>query len=79
QGNRPLTERTSFGLGELIAAALDNDAKHLVISLGNIASFDGGAGMLQALGAKYYNDEGETVDAKEGVGVLKYIRRVDFS
>ncbi|OHR61649.1 glycerate kinase [Staphylococcus sp. HMSC061G12] len=79
QGNRPLTERTSYGLGELIAAALDNDAKHLVISLGNIASFDGGAGMLQALGAKYYNDEGEPVDAKEGVGVLKYIRRVDFS
>ncbi|MHD0383483.1 glycerate kinase [Staphylococcus simulans] len=79
QGNLPLTERTSYGLGELIAAALDNDAKHLVISLGNIASFDGGAGMLQALGAKYYNDEGEPVDAKEGVGVLKYIRRVDFS
>ncbi|WP_412519577.1 glycerate kinase [Staphylococcus simulans] len=79
QGKRPLTERTSYGLGELIAAALDNDAKHLVISLGNIASFDGGAGMLQALGAKYYNDEGQPIDAKEGVGVLKYIRRVDFS
>lgn len=79
QGTKPIFKRSSFGLGELIAAALDNDAEHLVISLGNVASFDGGAGMLQALGAKYFNDEGEVVDAREGVQVLKYIRHVDFS
>lgn len=79
QGKKPIVDRSSYGLGEVIAAALENDAQHIVISLGNIASFDGGAGMLQALGAKYYNDEGEPIDASKGVNVLKYIRRVDLS
>ena len=79
QGKKPIVDRSSYGLGEVIAAALENDAQHIVISLGNIASFDGGAGMLQALGAKYYNDEGEPIDTSKGVNVLKYIRHVDLS
>ena len=62
QGEKPIGKRSSYGLGELISRALDNDAEHLVISLGNIASFDGGAGMLQALGARYYDDEGHIID-----------------
>ncbi len=45
----------------MIKHALDNDAKHVVISLGGIDSFDAGAGMLQALGAQFYDDEGRVV------------------
>ncbi len=51
-----MLKRTSYGLGEMIKHALDNDAKHVVISLGGIDSFDAGAGMLQALGAQFYDD-----------------------
>lgn len=78
KGDQPVNQRTSYGLGEVIADALNNDAEHLVISLGGIGSFDGGAGMLQALGAKFYDDEGEVIDVTKGSYILKYIRRVDF-
>ena len=35
--------------------------------------------MMQALGAQFYNDEGELLDAREGAQVIKFIRRIDFS
>lgn len=38
KGKKPIVERTSYGLGEMIKHALDNDAKHVVISLGGIAA-----------------------------------------
>lgn len=34
--------------------------------------------MMQALGAQFYNDEGELLDAREGAQVIKFIRRIDF-
>lgn len=45
----PLTAST-YGLGQVIAAALDRGAKTVVLGLGGSATTDGGAGMLQALG-----------------------------
>lgn len=78
-GNQPIDKRSSYGLGEVLKAALDNDAKHIIISLGGIGSFDAGAGMLQALGAKFYDDEANIVDVSEGAYKIKYIRRMDLS
>ncbi|GEQ04464.1 glycerate kinase [Staphylococcus gallinarum] len=79
KGTKPINQRTSYGLGELIVDALENHAKHIIISLGGIDSFDGGAGMLQALGMKFYDDEANEVDVTEGTRVLKYIRKIDAS
>jgi len=42
---------TSYGLGVLLAAAVDSGARTVVIGLGGSATNDGGAGMLTALGA----------------------------
>ena len=42
---------TSYGLGLLIAAAVESGAREVVIGLGGSAVNDGGAGMLAALGA----------------------------
>ena len=58
---------------------MDNHTEHLVISLGGIGSFDGGAGMLQALGATFYDDEAQIVDMRKGAYLIKYIRRIDLS
>lgn len=44
---------TTYGVGELMKDALENGAKELVICIGGSATNDGGAGMLQALGAKF--------------------------
>lgn len=50
---RRLPERaTSYGVGELIAAAVDAGARRIVVGLGGSGSNDAGAGMLAALGAQ---------------------------
>lgn len=41
----------SFGLGQLMSAAIENGAQTLVIGLGGSATNDAGSGMLTALGA----------------------------
>jgi glycerate kinase len=42
---------TTYGVGELIAAAVADGGRHIVIGLGGSATTDCGAGMLAALGA----------------------------
>jgi glycerate kinase len=42
---------TTYGVGELILAALDRGCRHFIIGIGGSATNDGGAGMAQALGA----------------------------
>lgn len=51
-GERRLLETSSYGLGELVAAALDAGAGRILVALGGSATNDGGAGAMQALGAK---------------------------
>ncbi|WP_166805805.1 glycerate kinase [Jeotgalibacillus sp. R-1-5s-1] len=47
---------TSYGVGELIKAALDAGCSRITIGLGGSAVNDGGAGMLEALGATFKVD-----------------------
>jgi len=42
---------TSYGVGQLVAAAIDDGARTVVVGLGGSATNDGGAGLLAALGA----------------------------
>jgi glycerate kinase len=42
---------TSYGVGLLLAAAIESGARRVVVGLGGSATNDGGAGMLAALGA----------------------------
>jgi len=47
----PITA-TSAGTGELIAAAVEAGARHVVVACGGTATMDGGKGLLDALGGK---------------------------
>ena len=61
-GERPAPLAAStFGTGELIRAALDAGARHVVLGVGGSASTDGGAGMAQALGARLLDAAGEEI------------------
>jgi len=42
---------SSYGVGQIIAAAIDSGAKHITIGVGGTATNDAGAGLLAALGA----------------------------
>jgi glycerate 2-kinase len=44
---------TSFGVGELVRRALEGGARQVVIGLGGSVTTDGGAGLAQALGARF--------------------------
>jgi len=48
---RDPTRTTTFGVGQLIAAALDEGCTHIILGIGGSATTDGGLGMAQALGA----------------------------
>ena len=68
---------TSWGTGELIRHALDGGVKHIIIGIGGSATNDGGAGMVQALGAKLLNNEGNAIG--QGGGALETLSRIDIS
>lgn len=72
----PLTT-TSWGTGELISHALDAGVKHIIIGIGGSATNDGGAGMVQALGAKLLTSEGKPIG--QGGGELDRLARIDIS
>ena len=48
---------TSFGTGELIKHALDRGVKKIILGIGGSATVDGGVGILQALGVKFYDSD----------------------
>ncbi|GEL77533.1 glycerate kinase [Tenuibacillus multivorans] len=53
---------TSYGLGEMIQHVLDEGFNQIIVGLGGSATNDGGLGMLTALGAKFYDKNGQQVD-----------------
>jgi glycerate 2-kinase len=56
----PMTS-SSFGFGQAVAAALGSDARRIVLALGGSASSDGGAGMLAALGVRFFDHIGREI------------------
>jgi len=50
---------SSFGVGELILAAIDEGAEHIIIGLGGSATNDGGMGFLQAIGIQFLDSFGK--------------------
>jgi glycerate kinase len=75
-GPAPLTAGT-FGVGELLRAALDDGARRIVLGIGGSATTDGGAGMLQALGVALLDADGAELPA--GGAALARLDRVDVS
>ncbi|USG64956.1 glycerate kinase [Brevibacillus ruminantium] len=68
---------TTYGTGELIKQALDDGCRRFILGIGGSATNDGGIGMLQALGMKLLDSEGNPVGF--GGGVLEQIVTIDDS
>lgn len=67
---------TSRGTGELILQALDKGARHIIIGIGGSATNDGGAGMVQALGARLSDAAGQEIGP--GGGHLLSLNNIDL-
>jgi glycerate kinase len=59
-GRNPLLA-TTFGVGELIAAAIEAGCTTIILGAGGSATVDGGIGMLQALGVNFMDRQGKPV------------------
>ncbi len=68
---------TTYGVGELMLAALEEGCTRLIVGLGGSATSDGGAGMAQAVGVKLLGaDEREL---GRGPAALMSLERIDAS
>ncbi|WHY86039.1 glycerate kinase [Neobacillus novalis] len=67
---------TSYGVGELILAAIEKGCRDFIIGLGGSATNDAGVGMLQALGYQFFTKEGALVGL--GGAELKNIVTIDM-
>lgn len=68
---------TTYGVGELIKAALDLDVDRILIGCGDSGTNDGGAGMVEALGGRLLRADGMPI-ARGGSGLLD-LARIDLS
>ncbi len=68
---------TTFGVGELIRAALHDGARRFIVGIGGSATNDGGAGMLQALGVQFLDASG--AELARGGGALAGLERIDVA
>lgn len=73
-------ETTTFGLGESIKDALSNNVKKLVIGIGGSSTNDAGAGMLQAMGVKFYDKNDVLIESMNGhtIGLVDRIDVLDL-
>lgn len=65
---------TTYGVGQLIAAAIAAGAREIIVGLGGSATVDGGAGMATALGHKLLRSDGNGV--KVGGEYLALLDRI---
>ncbi|TCO47812.1 glycerate kinase [Kribbella antiqua] len=72
----PMTA-TSYGTGELIAAAIDAGCTRVILGVGGSASTEGGAGLVRALGARLYDANG--AELTEGGAALSALATVELT
>ncbi|MCH8864196.1 MAG: glycerate kinase [Chloroflexi bacterium] len=68
---------TTYGTGELILAALAKGCRKLIIGIGGSATNDGGAGMAQALGARFLDAKGK--ELAPGGAALADLEHIDVT
>lgn len=67
---------TTYGTGQLIKDALDNGYRSFILAVGGSATNDGGMGMLQALGLKVLDRDGNEIGF--GGGELGKVHSIDL-
>ena len=67
---------STFGTGQVLAAAIGLGCREVRLGLGGSATTDGGAGLLAALGARFLDAAGH--DVPPGGGGLEGLARVDL-
>lgn len=76
---RDPTKTTTYGVGELIRAAMDARARRILIGIGGSSTTDGGTGCAQALGWRFLTRTGREILEPMRGGLLSQVSRIDPS
>lgn len=68
---------TTYGVGELVLDAIASGAQTIYLGLGGSATNDGGAGFMQALGARLLDADGR--DIPTGLAGLEQVASIDLA
>jgi glycerate kinase len=68
---------TTYGVGELVLDALERGFRKIMITVGGSGTNDGGSGMLEALGAEFFDADGNILSMCGGA--LAKLDRIDIS
>ncbi|MEO0963621.1 MAG: glycerate kinase [Planctomycetota bacterium] len=79
EADRDPTRTTTYGVGQLIDAALRAGVERVVLGLGGSATNDGGAGAAQALGVVFTRADGSVIGEPMRGGLLSEVAGVDRS
>ena len=75
--HKTILQANSYGVGELIKVALDNNCNEIYISLGGSATNDAGIGLLSALGIRFLDSKNECIEPIPSN--IKKIENIDIS
>ncbi len=68
---------TTYGVGEILNVVIKQNVETVIMALGGSCTNDGGVGMLQALGAKFLDADGNSIGV--GGAELAKIKQIDLS
>lgn len=74
ENERNPMEASSFGLGEMIADAIEKGYRKFLIGIGGSATNDGGVGMLRALGYEFLDAKGNPIP--NGAAGLRLLAKI---
>jgi len=77
QDERDVRNASTFGVGQLFIEALDAGFTDFIVGIGGSATNDGGAGMIQAMGGKLTDSDGE--DLARGGIALADLANIDLT
>ncbi|NOY58500.1 MAG: glycerate kinase [Calditrichaeota bacterium] len=79
QDKRNPLETTTFGTGQLIAAAVKKGCRKIIVGIGGSATTDFGTGMAQALGVKFFRKDGSEITQKMNGRLMGEVATIDTS
>ena len=74
---RDPTRTSSFGAGELIREAARAGCNPIIVCIGGSATIDGGTGMAQAMGSKFFDRSGKLIVEPMTGGKLRDVARIE--
>jgi glycerate kinase len=77
RGSRNPLATSTYGVGQLILAALDGGARKIIVGCGDSGTNDAGAGMAEALGARLLDRNGRMI--RRGAAGLLDLASIDVS